>query len=121
MENATTTLPLTADTRLVVEVQPTGLVITVAGSHGDLVTLTIPPQQGGLASLSMPGLDVNLYKSTIDGLLVVDLLTATDGIVEHTGAEQPLIRVNINDDTVHDLPSVAGPEPTSGPVRHRSS
>jgi hypothetical protein len=103
MENATTTLPLTADTRLVVEVQPTGLVITVAGSHGDLVALTIPPQQGSLAYLSMPGLDVNIYKSTVDQRVVVDVLTVTDGLVDHTSDDRPLIRVNINDDTVHDL------------------
>lgn len=97
------TMELKSGHLLVIDTTTEGVILSLASPTGpELVRLTLPADPSSLASLSIPGLDLNVYRSAMDDRVVLDVLTDMEGVLAHRADEQPLLRVNVNDANVHD-------------------
>jgi hypothetical protein len=87
--------------------------VRVTDADGTDRALTLYDDEKSIASLDADGIEVHVYKSTIDGKIVTDILTATPSVVEHDANDVPLIRVCINDEDVWDGGAPTTLEPIS--------
>ncbi len=82
--------------------------ITVVVIHDktQLAELTLPAPsdepQSLLSTLTLEGINLCLYQSSIDDHVVLDVLTETPSPIQHDEHERPLLRISINDHDVFD-------------------
>jgi hypothetical protein len=83
-------------------------VITIVVIHDNtqLAELTLPAPsdepQALLSTLTLEGINLCLYQSSIDDHVVLDVLTETPSPIQHDTDERPLLRITVNDDEVFD-------------------
>jgi hypothetical protein len=102
-----TPAPITLDTCTISATTTDGL-ITILVTHGQtqLAELKLPvpsdEPQALLSTLTLEGIDLALYQSSIDDHLVLDVLTETPSPIQHDEQDRALLRITVNDDEVFD-------------------